>query len=474
MRSSRSFLRLRPTRISLPRVALALSSFSLFGTAACSSTSSPGSTSEEGGGTGDAAIGLPSGYDAAVTPDSALAIDSASGVEGGIQVAQDGGAIDATQTDATQTDAAQSDAAQNDATQNDAAGSDATMSDAAGTGDSAAEATSPEAAVDGGNSMPPGDIAAAAATPLVAAHSMTRALYAAYDGNLFQVRRASDGKTQDIGVATAGGYVDMTTLTTFCATTTCSVSMLYDQSGNANNLPQATAANQPTVAFWMTSTNTQVPMAVTTNAQWLRNRANTHKIPTGSASQTEIMVVHAHYFNDGCCYDYGNMENPPGNSGPGTMNALYFGNSQGWTWGAGNGPWGMVDMEDGLFAGGGNIVEPVQLTGDPSLAYGGNNIATILSKTNGTSTFVIKVGNAATGALTTAWSGALPGNNTNPAAETQHYAPLEMQGGLSLGEGGDGSNAGTGAFSEGVIIADETTDATDNLIQANLNSVYGM
>jgi hypothetical protein len=223
----------------------------------------------------------------------------------------------------------------------------------------------------------------------------------------------------------------------------------------------------------MTSTNTQVPMALTTNAQWLRNRANTHKIPTGSASQTEYMVVHAHYFNNGCCYDYGNMENPPGNSGPGTMNALYFGNSQGWTWGAGNGPWGMVDMEDGLFAGGGDIVQPVQLTGDPSIAYPGNNIAMILSKTNGTSTFVIKVGNAATGALTTAWNGALPGNNTNPAAETQHYAPLDVQGGLSLGEGGDGSNAGTGAFSEGVVIANETTDATDNLIQANLNAVYG-
>jgi hypothetical protein len=215
-------------------------------------------------------------------------------------------------------------------------------------------------------------------------------------------------------------------------------------------------------------------MAMSAGQQWLRNRANTHKIPKGSASQTEYMVIHAAYYNAGCCYDYGNMENPLGNSGPGTMNALYFGNSQGWTWGAGKGPWGMVDMEDGLFAGGGNIVEPVQLQADPTIAYAGNNIATVLSKTNGTSTFVIKVGNAAAGALTTAWSGALPGNNTNPAAETQHYAPLEMQGGLSLGEGGDGSNSGTGAFSEGVVIADETSDATDNLIQTNLNSVYGM
>jgi len=31
---------------------------------------------------------------------------------------------------------------------------------------------------------------------------------------------------------------------------------------------------------------------------------------------------------------------------------------------------------------------------------------------------------------------------------------------------------GTGAFSEGVIIAAETTDATDNAIQANLTTIY--
>jgi hypothetical protein len=414
-------------------VALAFS-LALFGTAGCSSSPS--------------------------TPES-------SGNEAGVNATGDGSIL---------LDAAGSDATLSDVTQIDAAGSDATLSDAAGTRDTGADAagsTSPEAAVDAGTGMPPGDIASAAGTPLVAAHSMTRALYAAYAGNLFQVRRASDGKTQDIGVTAAGGFVNMTTLTTFCTGTTCAVSILYDQSGNANDLPQATPANQPTVDYWPTSTNAQVPMAVSSGQQWLRNRADTHKIPTGSASQTEYMVVHAAYYNDGCCYDYGNMENPPGNSGPGTMNALYFGNSEGWTWGAGNGPWGMVDMEDGLFAGGGNIVEPVQLLADPSVAYGGNNIATVLSKTNGTSTFVLKVGDAATGALTTAWNGSLPGNNTNPAAETQHYAPLEVQGGLSLGEGGDGSSAGTGAFSEGAVIAGETSDATDNLIQANLNGVYG-
>ena len=61
----------------------------------------------------------------------------------------------------------------------------------------------------------PCDIYAAAGDPCVAAHSTTRALYAAYDGPLYQVLRQSDGKTLDVGVvnhvspppADGGGYL---------------------------------------------------------------------------------------------------------------------------------------------------------------------------------------------------------------------------------------------------------------------------
>jgi hypothetical protein len=86
-----------------------------------------------------------------------------------------------------------------------------------------------------------------------------------------------------------------------------------------------------------------------------------------------------------------------------------------------------------------------------------------LAKTDGTTTWALKAGNAASGALNTYWNGALPSG----------YSPLKQQGGLSLGEGGDGSNLGSGAFSEGVVIAAMTSDATDDLIQSNLISVYG-
>src|SRR5215472_16452887 len=56
----------------------------------------------------------------------------------------------------------------------------------------------------GGRNVPlsrpkgPCDIYAAAGDPCVAAHSTTRALYASYDGPLYQVLRQSDGKTLNI------------------------------------------------------------------------------------------------------------------------------------------------------------------------------------------------------------------------------------------------------------------------------------
>ncbi len=51
----------------------------------------------------------------------------------------------------------------------------------------------------------PCDIYASGGTPCVAAHSTVRALYGSYNGNLYQVRRASDNTTKDIPVLTAGG-----------------------------------------------------------------------------------------------------------------------------------------------------------------------------------------------------------------------------------------------------------------------------
>ncbi|HTQ04024.1 MAG TPA: arabinofuranosidase catalytic domain-containing protein [Polyangiaceae bacterium] len=327
------------------------------------------------------------------------------------------------------------------------------------------------------NASPPGDIAAQAGTPFVAAHSVTRALFAAYSGKLFLARRASDGKTEDIGTAGTGGFVDLNALTTFCSGTTCTVARLYDQTGNGNDLWQDTATSQPSVGSWSAADGNAYPIVVSKGYQWLRNRNQTKKIPTGASPQTEYFVVHGDYAGrasgtNGCCYDYGNMENHIGDDGPGTMSALYFGDATDWTRGAGNGPWVMLDMENGVFAGGGSIAilnagQASVNSSDPSLKYASPNIVVGLAKTDGTKNFELKYGNASSGALTVAWNGSLP-TNSNPTS----YIPLHQQGGISLGEGGDGSAMGTGAFSEGAVMASETTDATDDAIQTNLTSVY--
>src|SRR5438067_1649826 len=70
-------------------------------------------------------------------------------------------------------------------------------------------------------SQGPCDIYAAGGTPCVAAHSTTRALYAAYNGPLYQVRRSSDNTTRDINPLNAGGVADASAQDSFCSGTTC-------------------------------------------------------------------------------------------------------------------------------------------------------------------------------------------------------------------------------------------------------------
>jgi hypothetical protein len=130
----------------------------------------------------------------------------------------------------------------------------------------------------------------------------------------------------------------------------------------------------------------------------------------------------------------------------------------------------MMDMEDGVFSfGAGPGINPSngnvkgQNANDPAFVYPTTNIVGVLGKTNGTSSFVVKVGDMEqTAGFTTAWSGALPSG----------YAPMNQEGGLSLGEGGDGSDNVDGAFFEGVVIAGEASDATDNAIETNLHATF--
>jgi hypothetical protein len=325
----------------------------------------------------------------------------------------------------------------------------------------------------------------------VAAHAMTRALFAAYTGPLFKALRDSDKQEKDIGIVASTGLVDMTALNAFCTGTTCKVTTLYDQSGNGNDMWRGdTAANAPmdkgeapklcdlmAIEYMQLSDGSKLPIVVETGAMWkeksqcLRNRDKTKNMPVGSSPQTTYAIFHGKYLNNNCCFNYGNTGKLIHYTGPGTLSALNFSKIEFWSKGTGSGPWVMVDWEQGVYAGNiakcGSGAAPTAectTTGEnpnPSITF---DVVTTLFKHDGTKHWALKAGNAKAGNL--AVSIDLP---TLPKG----YSPLKQEGGLGLGEGGAGDPNGTGGFSEGAVMAGETTDAVDDAIQKSIVSVYG-
>jgi hypothetical protein len=82
--------------------------------------------------------------------------------------------------------------------------------------------------------------------PNAAAAYSLRKLRTAYTGSAIRVRRSNDNTEQDIGF-TSSGDLDTAALKTFTGGFTATVTTWYDQSGNARNATQTTAANQPRI-----------------------------------------------------------------------------------------------------------------------------------------------------------------------------------------------------------------------------------
>ena len=92
--------------------------------------------------------------------------------------------------------------------------------------------------------------------------------------------------------------------------------------------------------------------------------------------------------------------------------------------------------------------------------------------------FVLKGGDATSGALTTMYDGprpdcALAGTCHRHENATYHpsYQPMHKQGAIILGTGGDNSNQAMGKFFEGIMVTGVTTGATDDAVQANIVAV---
>jgi hypothetical protein len=305
----------------------------------------------------------------------------------------------------------------------------------------------------------PCDIYANASTPCVAAHSTTRALYGSYSGPLYQVRRASDNATTNINPLSPGGVANAAAQDSFCAGTSCVITVIYDQSGRGNNLTQAPAGGaaggpdnlaNATAAPVTVGGHKAYGVFVAPGTGYRNDR--TSGIATGDQPEGEYAIFDGTHFNAGCCFDYGNAETNNNDNGNGHMEAIYFGSIKVWGFGSGNGPWIMADMENGLFSG----VNQHLNSGDPTISF--RFTSAIIKGT--ANLWSIRGGNAQSGGLSTFYSGVRP----NVAG----YNPMHKEGAIILGIGGDNSKASAGTFYEGVMTSGYPSDATENAVQANI------
>ena len=312
----------------------------------------------------------------------------------------------------------------------------------------------------------PCDIYAAAGNACAAAHSTTRALYAAYNGPLYQVLRQSDGKTLDIGVAPEG-YADAAAQDKFCAGTYCWISIIYDQSPQHNDLTQAPRGGFSGPSLGGFNNLPIADMAPVTimghkvyGAFIEPNMGLRHNDVKGTAvddqAEGEYWVVSGRHYNAGCCFDYGNAEIDSRDDDNGTMETLYFGNATPWFSGAGHGPWIMTDQENNLVG----CVNQDGTKGCPNLPSIPWRFVTAIAKGE-PHRWASLGGDAQKGALTVMFDGARV-NST--------YDPMRKQGAILLGNGGDNSVGSQGTFYEAAMTAAGTfpSDATDQRVQANI------
>jgi hypothetical protein len=312
----------------------------------------------------------------------------------------------------------------------------------------------------------PCDIYASGGTPCIAAHSTVRALYGTYNGDLYQARRSSDNTTRNIAVLSAGGGANAATQDSFCAGTTCVITVVFDQSGRGNDLWYQGSSVVPGSTQSRPATATSESLTIGGNKAYSLyiNPGNSYwrdghltGVPTGSAPEGMYMVTSGTHVNNGCCFDYGNSETTRAADAAGAMDAINF-STQCWFGGcSGTGPWVQADLEWGLYPGGSQ-------TWNPNQRAFTSKFVTATLKNNGTTRFAIKGSNAQSGSLFTLWDGALPPG----------YSPMKKQGAIILGSGGDcckpggGANLSAGTFYEGAMVTGYPSDATENAVQANI------
>ncbi len=325
----------------------------------------------------------------------------------------------------------------------------------------------------------------------MSAHSTVRVIVPGYMGPLYQLCKGTaspgpgscKGTTQD--VAAKDGYADAVAHDAFCAGGSCTITKIYDQSGQKNDLEPAPKGGAKGTPDNPADANA---LKVTLNGHaaygilikpgiGYRTGCTGCTIKTGNGMvkgddpETMYWVTSQKDLIDGCCFDYGNAETTSNDDGNGTMEALYFGGGVVWGTGFGGkpGPWIEADLENGLYAGWENKQDK-NISTNKAIKFDfvtGITLGDTKDKNGGKGRFALYGGDATNGSLQTMYDGIRP--------EKPGYVPMQKQGSIILGIGGDNSNGAGGRFYEGAVsvgpvVSKETVDA----LQAAIVSVkYG-
>lgn len=131
--------------------------------------------------------------------------------------------------------------------------------------------------------------------------STTRALYAKYDGPLYNLTRTSDHLSKSIGLLAPGGFADKKAHDAFCAELDCVISNVFDQSPMKNHLGQRHKLVNASL-----HSVTVGPDKTPVYGMWFEpgfgyHVDNTTGIATGNDPESIYAVMSGKNFNGGCC-----------------------------------------------------------------------------------------------------------------------------------------------------------------------------
>ncbi|HUY81750.1 MAG TPA: arabinofuranosidase catalytic domain-containing protein [Acidobacteriaceae bacterium] len=291
-------------------------------------------------------------------------------------------------------------------------------------------------------------------TPCVAAFSTTRALYRDYKGALYMVTRKSDMTSANIGLL-PGGYANAAAQDKFCAHTTCIIVRIYDQSPNHNDLtpaPPGGAAHGPGPdGYDLPAVANALPVTIAGHKVYgiaifpgMGYRID-HPKGTAVNGQPEgvYMVTSALQLNSKCCFDFGNAEANNLDNNAGHMDAINIMCHH-----TPCKPDAGLDMENGIY---GHLAVPA-----------GTIFVTDMGINDGQHKYAIYQGNAQHGGLTTTGLIPLP----------KGYQPMQQEGAILLGIGGDNSNWASGYFFEGVMTQGMPSAKTLKELQCNIVAAH--